>query len=450
MRKLALRTLLAVLGTAVAFGAALYAQDSKPGKLKIYVSPSEAYIFVDGQGEAPGSRHIKLPAGTHKLLVATYGYGFIEKDFTITPGQNTAIDITLEREGGPVSGPRGRIQIEPGYGVDAGDDAVLLNGKTPSYFVGHVDEFNNELFFHQELIVPPGNHFVTVTRHGKELWSGVVPVPENKRVIVYLSTGKMITKDWPRGTKLAAALPRFKSGIASTTVVVAPVSSSVAANPTRIDCGHASELRWTSAETIDAEMTHMSPVPTSGVRSVSPTATTTYELTATGPGGVTKSSATVEVNPTVQSSLNVSSGEVRYRKIGDKVKETGNVTLNWSATNADNVALTPLGPVDTQGSRAVVVTPTQTAVGPVDETVHYVLTASNVCGGTETKVATVHITGSVEPIPEVLLHSVFYPTDYPTKDRPSLGLVRSQQDALNALAAGFTKYLEYDPDIDRA
>jgi hypothetical protein len=57
-----------------------------------------------------------------------------------------------------------------------------------------------------------------------------------------------------------------------------------------------------------------------------------------------------------------------------------------------------------------------------------------------------HITGSVEPIPAVTLQSVFYPTDYPDKKHPQIGLVRSQQLALATLAGGFKKYLEYDPD----
>jgi hypothetical protein len=445
MRSLAFRTLSAVLGTAAIFGAAVYAQDSTAGKLKIRVSPSEAYTFVDGQGEDPGSRTIKLLAGTHKVLVATYGYRFIEKEFTISPGQDTALDVSLEREGGVVFGPKGRIQIEPGLYLDAGDDAVLLNGKSPYYFVGHVDEFNNELFFHQELVVPPGNHLVTVTHHGKEVWSGMVPVAENQRVILTLRDGKMVTKDWPRGAQLGS-LPRFKSGAFSTTVGVAPVSSSVSANPARIDCGQSSHLNWASVDTIDADMSHMSPVPTTGARSVSPKETTTYELTATGPGGVTKSSATVEVNQSVQSSLTASPAEVRYRRIGDKVKEPANVTLNWTSANADRVSLAPFGPVDLNGDRSLVVALSQAAEGPVDETVNYTLTASNACGGTETKVVPVHVTGSIEPVPDVLLHSVFYPTDYPSKSSARLGLVRSQQDALTTLAAGFVKYLEYDAD----
>jgi hypothetical protein len=148
----------------------------------------------------------------------------------------------------------------------------------------------------------------------------------------------------------------------------------------------------------------------------------------------------------VQSSLTVSPAEVRYRRIGDKVKEEGNISLNWSATNADNVSLAPLGSVDANGNRSLVVTPSQTSDGAVDEIVKYTLSASNSCGGTDIKTGAVRITGSIEPIPEVFLHSVFYPTDYPTTRKPSFGLVRSQQQALTALASGFTKYLEYDPD----
>ncbi len=57
-----------------------------------------------------------------------------------------------------------------------------------------------------------------------------------------------------------------------------------------------------------------------------------------------------------------------------------------------------------------------------------------------------HITGTVEPIPTVTLQSIFYPTDYPDKKNPQVGLVKSQQLELATTAAGFKKYLEYDPD----
>src|SRR5213079_1842654 len=166
--------------------------------------------------------------------------------------------------------------------------------------------------------------------------------------------------------------------------------------------------------------------------------------------GVTKPSATVEVNTTVQSSVSASPTEVRYRRIGDKVIEQGNTTLNWSASNSDAASIDLLGSVDTTGTKSVTLSPKQTSEGPVDEEFKYTLTATNVCGGSDTKTVAVRLKGSIEPLPAVLLNSVFFPTDYPTKKDPALGLVRSQQETLRTLVDGFKKYLEYDPEAKLA
>jgi outer membrane protein OmpA-like peptidoglycan-associated protein len=428
----------------VAFAVLANAQETE--KLKVYVSPDEAYTFVDGKAIGPGNRTVKLPLGTHNLIVANYGFKFFQQDVALDSGKPTILKVSLEPSGSDVPGPFGRIQLELGplsLG-DAGDHAVLLNGKTANYFVGHIDEFNHNIGWHQELVVPPGSHRVTVTRRGQEVWSGTISVAANQRVIVNISNGSQKIKDWPQGNELKS-LRRFTAGTASTAVAVAPVSSDISASPSKIDCGQPSLLKWTSAETIDADISGMSPVPVSGDKTISPKQTTAYELTATGPGGVTKSTATVDVNTAVQSSLNATPAEIRYRKIGDKVLESGDATLNWSSSNADQATLGPLGSVETRGSKSVPMIPTQTSDGPVDETVKYTLTATNACGGAEAKTTSVRITGSIEPIPEVLLKSVYFPTEYPTKTDPSSGLLKSQQEALTTLAAGFTKYLEYDP-----
>jgi outer membrane protein OmpA-like peptidoglycan-associated protein len=446
MRHQAAKTFCGILGIMFLLSAAAFAQSTKLGKLRISVSPKQAYTFIDGKAIGPGNRTIKLEVGTHHLVVANYGFKFVEQEVSIDSERTLPLDINLEPAGSEIQGPRGRIQIEVGM-RRAGDAAVLLNGKKPQYFVGHVDEFNNEIDFHQELTVPPGTHEVTIARYGKELWSGSVTVAANQRVILDISNGKQVTKAWPRGSgELGAAIPRFHAGIASATVAVAPVSGTVSANPTKIDCNQNTQLVWTSRETIDADMSGMSSVPTTGERTISPRQTTVYELTATGPGGVTKPSATVEVNPVVQSSLDASPAEVRYRRIGNKVIEQGSTTLSWSSSNADAASLGALGSVDASGTNSLTPSPTQTANGPIDEEFKYTLTATNVCGGSETKTVAVHLKGSIEPIPTVLLRSVFFPTDYPTKKYPELGLVRSQQEALTSLAAGFKQYLEYDPD----
>ena len=445
-----------MVGATVLAGSVAFAQNPKPGKLKMSVIPKQAYTFVDGKAVGPGNRTIKLDAGTHHVLVANYGYNFVEKEVSIDSDKTVPVDIKLEPVGATVSPPRGRIQIEAGSAHGAKTAAVLLNGKKPLYFVGHVDEFNHDLFgVHQELIVPPGTHQVTVTRDGKEVWSGPITVAEGQRVIVNISNGKEKTTTWKRGqsckancdmTELPWLAPRFTAGIASATVVVAPVSGSVSANPSKIDCNQNTQLAWVSKETVEADMSGMSPVPTSGEKTISPRQTTVYQLTASGPGGVTTPSATVEVNPVVQSSLSASPMEVTYRRIGDKIIEQGTTTLTWSSYNSDATSLDPGGPVEASGTKSMTLSPTQSGTGPLDEEFKYTLKSTNVCGGTDTKTVAVHLKGSVEPIPTVLLRSVFFPTAYPTKEDPTLGLVRSQQEVLTSLAAGFKQYLEYEPD----
>jgi hypothetical protein len=433
----------------VAFAVAAVAAAQDTGTLKVSVYPKQAYTFVDGKAFGPGNRTIELSLGSHEVIVANYGYKFYEEEVGIdSTTHSKLLKVHLEPSGGEVSGPRGRIQIELGElgtFTDAGKDAVLLNGVTANYFVGHVDEFNHDIHWHQELIVPPGEHLVTVTREGKEVWSGTLAVGANQRVIVTISNGKRKVKDWPRGTELAA-LPRFKAGIASATVVVAPVTGAISTNPPKIDCGQDSVVKWSSADAKDADVSHMSPVPVVGERTVSPKETTTYDFTARGPGGTAKSSATLEVNSGVQASLNAEPAEVQYRRIGDKTIQQQNVVVNWSTTNADTTSVTTFGPVEAKGNKTVTVTPTQTENGTVNETMTYTLSAANACGGSETKTTTVHVTGSIEPMPQVVLQSIFFPTDYPGETAPAVGLVPSQQESLTNLAAGFKKYLEYDPD----
>lgn len=455
MRARGINTFCGVLAAAILLSSGVAsAQDPKPGKLKLTVTPKQAYTFVDQNAIGHGSRTIKLPVGTHHLVVANYGYKAFEQDVSIDSDQTVPLDIKLEAVGGDVSGPRGRIQFEPGWHVSATDAAVLLNGKKVGYFVGHVDEFNNNIIWHQELVVPPGTHQVTVTHQGKEVWSGPVTVAADQRVIVHIPDGNQQTKPWVRGSacqtncdssQLKPSAPRFRAGTASATVVVAPVSGSVSANPQRIDCSQNTQLTWVSNDTVDADMSGMSPVPTSGQKTISPRQTTVYTLTATGPGGTTTPSTTVEVNPVVQASLEASPAEVNYRRIGDKVLQQENTALTWSAANADTASLDPGGSVETSGTKSITITPTQAGDGPVDEQINYTLRATNVCGGSEVKTVAVRVKGSIEPIPAVPLQSVFFPSDYPVQGSPAVGLVRSQQEALTNLASGFKKFLEYDP-----
>ena len=420
------------------FTAAAFGQD---GKLKVQSSPKQAYVFVDNHAMGEASRHaFSLTAGEHKIGIYNYGYKPVEQTVTITAGQTLPLKVELEAMPGEVPGPRGCITIE-----GAARDAVLLNGKTPAYFVGHGDEFNHDWLWKQELIVPPGTHQLTIMRGDKEIWSGPVDVPVNQRVVVDIPKGVRKTVAWPRGERMAS-LARFKAGTASAAVVISKPTAELSASAAQVECGDPAQLKWTTSDAADVSIQPIGAVAHSGEQAVKPTQNTTYMLTAAGPGGTATASTAVATNP-LRASLAASPIEVRYRRVGDQVVEQGNATLTWTTTGAGGVSIDGIGSVPVNGSRSLPLAPRSTAPGPVNETLTYTLNATNPCGGSETRTATVHLVGSIEEAPvTVSLNSVYFPTDYPKVHNPTAGLLKSQQAVLTQLAADFQHYLAQHPD----
>src|SRR5579864_7629258 len=195
------------------------------GKLVIHVTPKQAYIFADGRAVSEASKHhtLTLSAGDHKIELANYGYTASTQTVTITAGKTTDLEVTLTPVTGTVSGPFGAMTIE---GADR--DAILLNGKTPDFFVGNGDEFDHDWWWKQELVVPPGTYQVSVQSGDKDVWSGPVDVAANKRVVIDIPKGVRKTVDWPRGEKLTS-IPRFTAGTASATVAVAKPTAQLSA-----------------------------------------------------------------------------------------------------------------------------------------------------------------------------------------------------------------------------
>ena len=327
---------------------------------------------------------------------------------------------------------------------DANRAAILLNGKTPDFFVGHGDEFDHEWWWKQELVVPPGSYQVTALQEDREVWSGSVDVPANKRVVIDIPKGVRKTVDWPRGEKLTS-IPRFTVGSASATVAVAKPTAELSTTTAQINCGDSSQLTWASTDAPNVQITPLGTVAASGEQTVQPNQSTEYQLTALGPGGTATADTKVNVNTAVQANLELSPAQVQYKKIGDKVVQQDSTALNWSAANASNVSIDPLGAVSPTGNQALQVAPRKTDLGPVDETVTYILNAKNECGGTATQTVTLHIVGSIEA-PELALRSVFFPTNRPRSLKSTNALLASEQEALKSIAQEYQKYLQYKPD----
>lgn len=418
-----------------------FAQGNESGKLKIHVSPKQAYVFVDGKAIRDGNQTIDLPTGSHEVSVHNYGYLPNTQSVNIEAKKTTDINVALQKSGDKVSGPFGNIELKGPRRA-----AVLLNGSTPDYLAGKVDQFNWDWLWHQRLLVKPGTYNVTVTREGNTIWAGPVTVKAGEQVTVYLDkNGKTKTKEWAQGNKMAAE-PRFDDGIANSKDAIAPVTAQLTAQSGPLECGQSAQLNWNSADAIAVSITNVGDVAASGDRAVSPTKTTTYELVAKGPGGEVTKTATVDVNSQPKAMLTTNQQEVHYHKIGNKVVQDDPVTLNWSASNANQVTITPLGTEGVSGSQTVTPLPTQTTTGPVNETVNYTLSASNPCGGTTTQIAAVHIVGSIDPAPPITLASVFYPTNYPRSHHPKVGLVTSEKKELSDAADRYKAHQQYSSD----
>jgi outer membrane protein OmpA-like peptidoglycan-associated protein len=415
---------------------------SGDGKVAIHVTPKQAYVWVDGRAISEASKHHKLSlsAGDHKIVLANYGYAPETRNITITAGKTTDLDVTLQAVSGTVSGPFGAMTIE-----GAPRDAVLLNGKTPDYFVGHGDEFDNSFIWKQELVVPPGTYQVTVQSGDKEAWSGPVQVAADKRVVIDIPKGIRKTVDWDRGSKLKS-IPRFTVGTASATVAVVKPKAQLSAAVAQLNCGDSSQLKWTSTDAPSVQISNLGTVAANGDQSVQPKQNTTYDLTATGPGGTATSSATVNVNNAIQANLQLSPAEVHYRRIGDRVVQDDSSALSWSASNASAVSIDQFGTVDANGNRPLKITPKRTSPGTVDETITYTLTATNGCGGTETRTAALHIVGAIERPEMALSRSVYFPTDRPRNLKTEAALLPSERDSLKTLADAFKAYLTAEPN----
>ncbi|HVP52727.1 MAG TPA: OmpA family protein [Terriglobales bacterium] len=418
------------------WGIAALAQEAK---VPVTVNPPQAYVFLDGKAIKEG-RHITLKTtpGEHVISVYNYGYQGQIRHVDFIPGWNNVQLFTLEPSGAKVPGPYGLIQIEgPGHA------AVLLNGTAPEYHVGHVDMFNNHIGWFQQLLVPPGTHQLTITRYGNTIWSGPVQVAAGQRVILYVPSGRrriQVVKKEDKGPRL-----RFEAGIASAAVSVAPVSGTFSAGPSQVQCNGTAELAYSSVDTLHSsirdEYGTRSLTSMSGEIPVQPKRTTTYYFEASGPGGMVKKDATVQVNSMVQSSLELTPAEVQYVKVGDKVLTQEPSELKWTATNANTISVTSIGNVAANGQQTVLPDPKQVA-GPVNETKTYTLTAGNVCDGSDNRTAQLRVKGIIEPY----ILSVFFPTGYPDRSHPDTGLVASEQAHLMNVADVFALYAKDTPD----
>ncbi len=132
--------------------------------------------------------------------------------------------------------------------------------------------------------------------------------------------------------------------------VLAPTAIITAAPPS-IAAGGSATLQWRTTNGSQVEINPgVGNVAPNGSTTVSPTASTTYTITAIGQGGTASASVTVEVRPAPTVSLTASPRTVMSGQVA---------RLRWTSGNAERVEISPgVGVVGASGF--VDVSPTQT------------------------------------------------------------------------------------------
>jgi hypothetical protein len=195
---------------------------------------------------------------------------------------------------------------------------------------------------------------------------------------VGISGSRVVTPSATTLYTLSASNSAGKTTVVTVQVVVsgapspsrsAPVVGSFNHSPSPISPGQSTMLSWNVLDATSVSIDHgLGSVASSGNATVSPTATTTYVLTATNAYGSTTAVAVVIVATPVASGPPV----IEYMMFNPPSMHPGQTSvLSWKVTGATSVALDRgIGPVDSTGTRTV----------SVQGTTNYTLTASNSYG----------------------------------------------------------------------
>jgi hypothetical protein len=182
------------------------------------------------------------------------------------------------------------------------------------------------------------------------------------------------------------------SASATTSVSVvaptAPVIVLFSATPAAILPGQSSTLTWSVQNSTSVTINPtLGAVAASGSSSASPTATTTYTLQATGPGGTVQATVTVQVGTAPPGNPQI----IRFEANPVSIAPGQSSTLSWTTTGASTVTISPtVGSVTLNGSTTV--TPAQTTT--------YTLTATSADGRSVS--APVQVIVAPANIPQIL------------------------------------------------
>lgn len=342
------------------------------------VGLSDNYIIVgasgdDDKGNSSGSAYIyplfSVSISADPEIIHIGGEG---SSSLLSWTSRDADSVRIDPDIGPVS-ESGLLTVSPQqtttYTITATKDGVTVNDSVTVSVIDSSVLPTVEISATPETIVRGASAALSWSATNVETvtldnGTGEAPMTGTTPVSPIVTTTYTVTATNESGTATASV---------TITVTEPPPTVTIAADPGTIPAGEATFLTWTSS---NADAVSIEPgiggVDPNGSVSVSPMETTTYVITALGPGGTATAEVTVTVTdplPIVELSAeptDINAGEI--------------VTLTWTTTHADSASIEPdIGPVDLNGTLPV--TPMQTTT--------YTLTAT---GSGGTKIADVTVT----------------------------------------------------------
>ena len=142
------------------------------------------------------------------------------------------------------------------------------------------------------------------------------------------------------------------------------------ATPTNIASGEVSTLSWQTENATTVTLSGIGAVQANASTTVSPTATTTYTLTASNQFGQVSTTATVQVSPGSPGPAALAPRILRFAATPTEILPSEQASLVWQVENATEVSITGIGNVDPTGT---------STVSPADTTT-YTITAKNANG----------------------------------------------------------------------
>ncbi len=329
-----------------------------------------ADVFVDNQlKDTPvkgGKATLSLPAGEHQVRVEKTGYEAAPvQSVEIAKDGEARVQFALkkaaESAAAPLPNPYLMIASTPGA-------SIKVDGKTVEN-IGPDRKYSFQ--------VEPGEHRVELSLRGYKPFSTTVTARAGeKRVLV---------------NAVLSAIP--------------PPEVEFSATATSIKSGQPTELRWQTRDASEVSIDHGIGVVAnpSGRQPVSPTASTTYTITAKGEGQPAQRSVTINVAALLKPTI------LQFLAGPKKIQSGQTATLLWATQDAKEVTIDPL-PGSFKPTDSVEVTPTKNTT--------YVLTAKG-DGGSQTQSVQVTVVEAPAPPPQPA-----QPTPSVARENPDIRAVK--------------------------